>query len=126
VLPDLFAGDSERLARFTREAQGKWPISTRGGGSPRWRRDGRELFYVDAEQRLIAVSVTTDRGFVPGRSTPLFLLPFQSLAGTYSYDVARDGQRFLLASPGGNVTADSRIPLTVTTNWKSLLKRPAK
>ena len=108
---------------FPDPSKGKWPISTRGGSSPRWRRDGRELFYLDAEQRLIAVAVETAGGFVPGRSTPLFSVPFQILGGAYTYDVARDGQKFLVSYPPGNSTVDSRVPLTVTTNWTSLLKK---
>ena len=118
------SGSYEVIVRsFPDPSQGKWPISTRGGSSPRWRRDGRELFYLDAEQRLIAVAVETDRGFVPGRSTSLFFVPFQNLGGAYGYDVVRDGQKFLLSYPPGNTAVDSRVPLTVTTNWTSLLKK---
>ena len=109
---------------FPDPSRAKSQISTRGGSSPRWRRDGRELYYVDAEQRLIAVTVSSDRDFVPGSSTPLFLVNFQAPGGpAYGYDVARDGQTFILPLPVGGVTADSRIPLTVTTNWTSLMKR---
>ena len=108
---------------FPDPSKGKWPISTRGGTAPRWRRDGRELFYIDTEQRLVAVAINSDRDFVPGNSTPLFLLLFQSLGAAYGYDVAGDGQTFLVPTPVGNVTPDSRIPLTVTTNWTSLLKK---
>jgi Tol biopolymer transport system component len=108
---------------FPDPSRAKVPISTRGGTSPRWRHDGRELFYTDAEQRLTAVSVSSDREFVAGSSTPLFLVNFQSNNGAYGYDVARDGQTFLVALAAGGVAADSRIPLTVTTNWTSLLKK---
>jgi Tol biopolymer transport system component len=108
---------------FPDPSRGKWPISTRGGTSPRWRRDGKELFYVDFEQQLIAVSVSSDRDFVPGQSTPLFTVPVETMNAAYNYDVAPDGQTFLMVDlPGGGAT-DSRVPLTVTTNWTSLLKK---
>jgi Tol biopolymer transport system component len=48
----------------------KWQISPSGGHQPLWSRDGRELFYVTSDQRIVAVSVSTSRGtFVPGRQT---------------------------------------------------------
>jgi len=113
---------------FPDPSSGKWRISTNGGLAPRWRRDGRELFYLDAEQRLVAVSVTADRGFAPGKPTPLFsTLGLQSnlAGGAYWYDVAPDGQRFLFCLPaGGSALYASRdIPLTVTTHWTSLLTK---
>ena len=110
---------------FPDPSRGKWPISTNGGLHPRWSRDGRELFYVDTEERVVAVPVTTDGGFVPGKPVPLFTLPLNILVNqfgaAYVYDVAPDRQRFLVSMPStGNA---QRLPLTVTTNWTSLLKR---
>ena len=110
---------------FPDPSLGKWPISTNGGSRPRWRNDGRELFYVDSDDRLVAVPVATDRGFVPGKPTPLFTLPTLpeiNLGGAaYVYDVAPGGQRFLVSLP--STGALQRVPLTVTTNWTSLLPK---
>jgi serine/threonine protein kinase len=108
---------------FPDPSRGKWPISTKGGGAPRWRRDGRELFFVDTEQRLIAVSINSDRDFRPGNSTPLFLVTLQPPGSSYGYDAAVDGQTFLIPLAAGKGLGDSRMPLTVTTNWMSLLKK---
>lgn len=110
---------------FPDPSLGKWFISTNGGLHPRWSRDGRELFYVDTEERVVAVPVTTDGEFVPGKPAPLFTLPLNILVNlfgaAYVYDVAPDRQRFLVSMPStGN---SQRLPLTVTTNWTSLLKR---
>ena len=111
---------------FPDPSHGKWPISTNGGLHPRWRRDGQELFYVDAEERLVAVPVTTTgRDFVPGKPAPLFTLPISTLVNlfgaAYVYDAAPDGQRFLVSAQ--STGAAQRLPLTVTTNWTSLLKQ---
>lgn len=109
---------------FPDASQGKSQISTNGGASPRWRRDGRELFYVDDEQRLMAVPIAINRTLEPGTPRPLFSLParttLSTFGGAYVYDAAPDGQRFLVSIP---TRAAAAIPLTVTTNWTTLLKK---
>jgi serine/threonine protein kinase len=111
---------------FPDPSKGKWPISTGGGANPRWRRDGRELFYVNTAAQLVAVPVTTHQGLVPGKPQPLFLLPGNLPAtstGAYGYDVSSDGQRILVSlGPGGIGNVSAAIPLTVVTNWTQLLK----
>lgn len=57
---------------FPNPALGKFIISTRGGMFPRWRSDGRELYYMDPSQQMVAVSVTTDGSFSASKGTPLF------------------------------------------------------
>ena len=51
---------------FPDPSSGKWLISTGGGSAPRWRRDGRELFYVDKDRRLVSVPVNGSGRFEPG------------------------------------------------------------
>jgi hypothetical protein len=128
------SGSSEVMVQpFPDPSGGKWPISTNGGSAPRWRRDGRELFYVDTDRRLMSVPVTAGPSFVPGRATALFSLPagapFSLLAGVgraqgaYVYDAAADGQRFLVSlAPDAASVRALAVPLTVITNWTSLLK----
>ncbi len=120
------SGDYEVVVQsFPDPARGKWPISTGGGFHPRWRQDGGELFYMDNERRLVAVSIATDKGFAVGRAAPLFALPLATLTratgAAYVYDVAPNGQRFLVSMPSADASQDS--PLTVTTNWTGLLKK---
>jgi hypothetical protein len=110
---------------FPDPSKWRWQISTNGGVDPRWRRDGSELYYVDGDQRLMAVSVTPGReGLVPGKPSLLFTLPRRSpaqlLGSAYGYDAAADGQRFLVSVP---LNAVQKIPLTVTMNWTALLKK---
>ena len=56
VLPEAFANDADRLARFTREA--KWQVSTAEGAAPRWRADGKELYFLAPDATMMAVPVT--------------------------------------------------------------------
>jgi dipeptidyl aminopeptidase/acylaminoacyl peptidase len=113
------------------DAGGKREVSTTRGSQPRWRSDGKELFYVAADARLMAVSI---RVAADGRAldagTPVALFPTRlasganiSLIGWQSralYAVARDG-RFLM-----NVNADAATdvaPLTMVLNWDAALKK---
>jgi dipeptidyl aminopeptidase/acylaminoacyl peptidase len=97
---------------------GKWQVSRDGGSQPRWRRDGKELFYLAADRKLMAVSVKTGGAFEANVPQVLFgtALSFAELKQTYS--VSPDGQRFLLHTPA----SDSPTSLTVTLNWQEELK----
>jgi Tol biopolymer transport system component/DNA-binding winged helix-turn-helix (wHTH) protein len=98
----------------------KWQISTTGGEEPYWRRDGKELFYV-AGKRLMAVDVTTDGPvFRWGSPKPLFEVRLEMEPRRSRYQVASNGQRFLV-----NVPLESTLsaPIAVVTNWTAGLKR---
>ena len=100
-------------------------VSRGGGVQPRWRRDGKELFYFAPDETLMSVSVTVAGGvFQPG--VPKALFRASVLGGTgggpdaaWRYDVSPDGQRFLM-----NTTLDEETgtPITAILNWQSLLK----
>jgi eukaryotic-like serine/threonine-protein kinase len=91
-----------------------------GGGQPKWRRDGRELFFTTAASRLAAVDVraTGDRLDV-SLPTELFEIGGFQGAGYDDYAPSGDGQRFLVKVP----VEEERLPvLHVVTNWTSLLR----
>jgi len=95
----------------------RWPISANGGSFPRWRRDGKELFYVAPGEGFVALSVES-RGsaFSVGEARHLFR---QTLAAAaFPYDPSADGQRFLVNAFAGTDTS----PFTLVVNWKELLK----
>jgi Tol biopolymer transport system component len=97
---------------------GKWQVSqdSAGGPLPVWRRDGKELFYVTAQDVITAVSVDSSRGTLQlGSPTPLFTSPC-----IRQYDMTADGQRFLASSPAG---ATGKAPLTVVLNWQAELNK---
>jgi Tol biopolymer transport system component len=101
------------------EPSGKWLISTAGGMWPRWRRDGKELFYLAPDNTLMAVTVTAQGSkFSAGAAQPLF--KSRPSLWRYPYDVSPDGQRFLVISPTDE--GDSP-PITLVVNWPALLKK---
>ncbi|HYN06179.1 MAG TPA: protein kinase [Vicinamibacterales bacterium] len=97
------------VQRLDRE-QTRVKISTAGGSHPRWRRDGRELFYVSPEQQLMAVEITLEPQFSVGVPRSLFAAKFRPVT-PFQYDVALDGQRFLV------LQAVLDEPLTLIQNW---------
>jgi Tol biopolymer transport system component len=98
---------------------GKQQISVSGGNFPRWRSDGKEIFYVAPDQRLMAAEVTARGNTVTvGQVRPLFGR-VQTNRG-YLYDVSADGQKFLLAVQPEQTTSE---PLTLVENWSAALKK---
>jgi eukaryotic-like serine/threonine-protein kinase len=98
---------------------GKWQISAAGGDKPRWRRDGKELYYIAPDGKMMAVPVkSTATTFELGAAVPLFET---HVTGFFPYDVAADG-RFLLNTVKEDAAA-SASPITVVLNWTSGLKK---
>ena len=100
-------------------------ISTTGGSQPRFRPDGRELFYLSADSRLMAVAITTT-GASFTHDDPKALFRTRTLPpGTeaqFEYDVSRDGQRFLIGTVLDGPHA-APPPPTIVLNWSGELKR---
>ncbi len=94
-------------------------VSTAGGSRPRWRRDGREIFYVSRDNEMIATPVRLASEVQVGSPQRLFRI---DPAGWRDYDVTRDGDRFLLVA---NVPAPDADAITVTVNWLSRIS-PSK
>jgi Tol biopolymer transport system component len=90
-------------------------VSTRGGSRARWRRDGKEIFYLSPEGKMMAVDFQSSGTTVEiGRPRELFQAPVTSYIVRHSYDVSADGQRFLI-----NTMLESAAgqPITMVTNW---------
>jgi Tol biopolymer transport system component len=97
----------------------RWLASSGGGGLPRWRGDGAEIFYMTSGGRMMAVGVHQTGGelqFEP----PHMLFQTRPMPQDWNlYDVSSDGQRFLLRLP---LEWSSAAPITVVTNWTEKLK----
>jgi len=100
---------------------GKWQISTNGGAQARWRRDGKELFYIALDARLMGVRIrlASDHKVVDVSSpTPLFDTRVGgALQGNLGqqYVVSPDGNKFLM----NTITEEATSPITVILNWKA-------
>ena len=107
---------------------GKWQVSTRSGRSPVWSPDGSRLYYddQDSQRRLIMVSeVETSGTFTPGTPTEAVDVTGYSSLGGRPFELAPDGERFLVRKPAGVGSADDDFTgLVVVLNWYSeLLER---
>jgi serine/threonine protein kinase/Tol biopolymer transport system component len=100
---------------------GKRQVSTGGGNNPRWRRDGRELFYYAGDGKLMTVPVSSSESFEMGAPVSLFEFRDGTLGGTTTpYAVTADGQRFLINAV---VEPEPKAPLTVVVNWAAGMKK---
>ena len=101
----------------------KWQVSRGGGEEPRWRRDGKELYYLAPDGRLMAAEVRTGAGFEAGFPSGLFVTHTRqpiSAMDFFSYDVTPDGQKFLVNT---KVDTSNSAPLSVILNWSSEMEK---
>jgi hypothetical protein len=99
------------------------PVSAGGGMEPEWRRDGKELFYLSADRKIMSVPIEIDgKAIVAGTPQALFSVDVAEPVGPYStrYAVSADGQQFV-------VTVNAPLPapqtLTVFSDWTAELKK---
>ncbi len=97
-------------------------VSREGSICLRWRPDGKELFYLGADGRLYAVSVTLSPKLKIGAPAPLFTISTEARTALHSvigFDVSADGRRFIVPT----VTSQERSSLVVIQNWEAALSR---
>jgi Tol biopolymer transport system component len=109
------SGRNEIYVQAVPATGAKYQISTSGGGAPRWRRDGKELYYLGPEQALMAVPMALGSSLQVGTPARLF-----SIAGMTYFAASQKGDRFLVNLPAGEVVAP---PMTVVTNWQAGLRK---
>jgi serine/threonine protein kinase/Tol biopolymer transport system component len=116
------SGKSEVYVQSFPASGGKSHVSTDGGADPRWRRDGKELFYLSPERKLMAVPVKGETAFEPGVPKVLFQtrVPALTVYDRNFYDVTKDGQRFLINTLMDETVSSS---ITLVLNWTARLKR---
>lgn len=111
-LRDLFSGSRD-----------KWQVSSGGGEPPRWRGDGKELFYLSSAGKMMAAPITIGTNFDAGTPVALFqTTPRQPVLvnDLLVYDVSRDGQRFLINT---EVKQAETTPMSVVLNWPAKLNK---
>jgi len=119
---------SEIYVQHFPDPKGKWKISEGGGSQPRWRGDGKEIYYLSADSKMMAVEVSSTPEFVKiGARKALFPVPIGRglTVNSDRYDVTADGRKFLVnadipkAPSAGPPPSE---PITVILNWQALLK----
>jgi len=114
--PDVY------VSRFP-SMTGRWQVSSTGGGGsqPRWRRDGKEIFFLSADRKMTAVAVHTNGiDLVADVPQPIFQTRAR-YTGERCYDVSADGQRFVINS----MVLDQPVsPIVLVVNWPSLRRSP--
>lgn len=104
-------------ARHPTSISGSWRVSTGIAYLPRWRRDGKEIFY-SSRSGMMAVTVQTSPKLALGNPVNLFKI-FDEDVNRFSYDVSPDGQKFLIS----HLPEDNNRPINVALNWTAGLKR---
>ena len=121
-----FADATSGAARSTDPSGNKWQVSSTGGSVPRWRRDGKELFYLSADNKLMAATVNGQgSAFEVAAVRMLFevhsrLTFYRGYGAGSNYDVSPDGQRFLVNAV---VSRETTAPITLIVNWTGALKK---
>jgi Tol biopolymer transport system component len=114
------SGVAEVYVRPFPPSEGKWQISTGGGGQILWRRDGKEIFYVAPDGKLMAATVKAGLRFEASSPTALFTIPNAwSWSSRQCYAASHDGQRFLIKK----FLSEGPVPINVVLNWTAELKR---
>jgi Tol biopolymer transport system component len=99
----------------------KMQVSIAGGTQPSWSADGKEIFYIAADSKMMSVSFDSHPASVKlGVPKPLFQIRAEFDIAARQYDVSADGKRFLLAQP---LEESVSVPITVIVNWPELLKK---
>jgi serine/threonine protein kinase len=122
-------GRQEIYVRPFPEGSGKWQVSTSGGTFPRWRHDGKEIYFLSATSsgKMMAADIhATSAAIQAGVPHALFdsaYLNFGHSVNYHTYAVSADGQRFLITRPM-NATGDlASTPITVVVNWTAALRK---
>ncbi|HEX6186735.1 MAG TPA: protein kinase [Pyrinomonadaceae bacterium] len=113
------SGRNEVYVQSFPTSGGKWQVSTTGGAQPHWRADGKELFYMTPDRKLMAVDVNSQQSFAVGAPKLLFQTTVARYEAPNRYAVSRDGQRFLINSAVEEVSHT----MTVVLNWTAEIKR---
>ena len=105
------------------ELRGKWQVSNTGGTQPRWRGDGKELFYLASDGKMMAVPLTVGDHFDSGAPLALFQASAREQVARselVTYDVAKDGQQFLINT---QMEKEETQPMMVILNWSAGLEK---
>jgi hypothetical protein len=117
------SGRFEVYLRAWPSAEQRTPVSVDGGMQPEWRRDGKELFFLSADRKIMTVPIANNgKTVVVGTPQPLFSVDVAEPVAPYFNDYAAtaDGQRFVVTL---NAKSPTPQTLTVLYNWTAALRK---
>jgi hypothetical protein len=105
---------------FPESSSAKWQVSTAGGSQPVWSKSGRQLYYINGKNELVAADIRPDATFAVGQQRTLFSFgPFLRLGPIPSYAVTADDKRFVMLREGESAQESELI---VAMHWLDGLK----
>jgi serine/threonine protein kinase len=114
------SGKPEIYAQAFPSPGGNIQISANGGAQPRWRQDGKELFYIGGDGKVWAVGIKSGRTLEPSLPKPLFETHLRDFGDRYDYAVSADGQRFLV----NTIVESQEAPAVhLIFNWQNLQRQ---
>ena len=113
------SGQSQIYVQSFPKGGGKYLISLAGGTEPRWRGDGRELFFLAPDGTMMAAGIDTAKDFQATVPQPLFRTGITSTRDNHPYVVSKDGARFLIPV----IERATPTPITVTLNWPAAVQK---
>lgn len=113
------SGQSQIYVQSFPKGGGKYLISLTGGTEPKWRGDGRELFFLAPDGTMMAAGIDTAKEFQASVPQPLFGTGITSTRDNHPYVVSKDGARFLIPV----IERVTPTPITVTLNWPAAVQK---
>ncbi len=115
------SGQNEVYIGTSTAAGGRWQVSTSGGRGPRWRQDGKELYFLSPEKNIMAATITVENSSITVSNIHmLFEAPHITMRILPSYDVSPDGNRFLINMQSEN---QNQTALSLCINWDAAMKK---
>ena len=113
---------------FPDDSGGRWQVSTNGGYDPVWSPDGRRLFFTANTVEMMVADIETEPTFRPGNLSTAFTFGTNSIRFSQGrgYDLAPDGERFLIRTPPATPDRDSFDMLVVVDTAKQRFLQEAK
>jgi hypothetical protein len=97
---------------------GKWEVSSAGGRFPRWRKDGKEIFYLSPSNQIMAAEIDGKGNGIEVRTPQALFRSGVDTAPFAPFDVTADGKKFVINNRG-----EQNMPLTLVVNWTARLKK---
>ena len=116
--------DEVYVQPFPDVSDGRWQVSNGGGSRPMWSPDGRELYFMAQEERLMVVPVAEAESWMRQNPEELFEKPYPQPLFSRTFDISPDGERFLMIKEeGADGENTPSVRVVLVQNWSAELER---